>query len=97
LFDSSPRSYRKHFPVLVKAFAESIVLYFATGVEPNVQPQNITTAQTFVAYSDSVEVKKPDEDHVFDEIAATMRTISALSMTAPAMPTVPSMPRAMVC
>lgn len=32
----------------------------------------------YVLYSDSVEVKKPDEDHVFEELANTMRSISAL-------------------
>jgi hypothetical protein len=33
--------------------------------------------QSYIPYSDSVEVKKADEDQVFDQLAATMRGISA--------------------
>ena len=38
--------------------------------------QTSPASRQFVLYNESVEVKKPDEDHVFDELAATMRKIS---------------------
>ncbi|HWE01558.1 MAG TPA: catalase family protein [Tepidisphaeraceae bacterium] len=37
-----------------------------------------TSPTTFIRYSDSVEVKKPDEDKVFDDIAAAMHRLNLL-------------------
>jgi len=41
-------------------------------------PTTATVFQNFVPYDTSVEVKKPDEEQVFDELAATMRKISEI-------------------
>lgn len=59
----------------MKDFGETTVYRTRTDMS---SPKTAPSPHAFVPYAESVEVKKPDEDKVFDEIAATMRSISAL-------------------